>query len=254
MISRLTDQSWSHSAPVCGGCSLFDCLWKPITSLRKKKTNVILWLKNSPQETDCLYIFYLHIVFSQEWHSSRLIKDREQTTSVHMAALLTFYYFPSLLLSVTLSLSLFHPLPPFFFPDTLVACFLLSVTQMWARLRVTGERQWSRFDLDGSESEVTVIKGCSELLLAPGASINEWHETAVRCRDRQGRRNDGGQVTAAHTRPSPVMSSAGTRQKVWHRRPMCTHVYRLCKEVSEHTTTYKTLAVWGHSVKRVCLL
>ena len=85
---------------------------------------------------------------------------------------------------------------------------------MWARLRVTGERQWSRFDLDGSESEVTVIKGCSELLLAPGASINEWHETAVRCRDRQGRRNDGGQVTAAHTRPSPVMSSAGIRQRV----------------------------------------
>ena len=35
-------------------------------------------------------------------------------------------------------------------------------------LSVTGERQWSRFDLDGSESEVTVIKGCSELLLALG--------------------------------------------------------------------------------------
>ena len=222
---------------------------------------MILWLRNSPQETDCLYIFYLHIVFSQERHSSRLIKDREQTTSVHMAALLTVYYFPSLLLSVTLSLPLFHPLPRFFFfffRHTHCLLLALSVTQMWVRLRVTGERQWSRFDLDGSESEVTVIKGCSELLLAPGASINEWHETAVRCRDRLGRRNDGGQVTAAHTRPSPVMSSASTRQRVgtddWIRRPMCTHAYRLCMEVSKHTTTYKTLAVWGHSVKRVCLL
>lgn len=70
----------------------------------------------------------------------------------------------------------------------------------------------------------------------PGASINEWHETAVRPLDNQGRRPDGGRVTAAHTRPSPVRSSASSSHRV-HTLTYIRHVLRhLHPDTDVHTS------------------
>lgn len=90
------------------------CLWQ-VSFIVIKSENVShlskfqcssVWKIISPVNRLSLY-FYLHIVFSQEPYSSRLIKDWQQTTSVHMAALLTFYYFSSIF-----SLSFCLPLSP----------------------------------------------------------------------------------------------------------------------------------------------
>lgn len=60
---------------------------------------------------------------------------------------------------------------------------------------------------------MTVIKGCSELLLALGHPLMNDMKQPRDPWTGGGKWDDGGQVAAAHTRPSPVMSSADTLRK-----------------------------------------
>lgn len=160
-----------------------------------------------------------------------------------MAAVLTFYYFPSLsslsfclFLSFTLFLSFRHA----------HSRFPLAITQMSAC------RPWQLNDreadltLTPSESEVTVIKGCSELLLALGhslmndmkqrwdAGVEEWWRTgdssphtALTCAE-PGKRSAQG---------SRLNIQFGSRLHAAELRIRCAHKQRAHK--SKHTATYK---------------
>ncbi len=183
--------------------------------------------------------------------------------------------FPFLLLSVILSLSVFQPLPLLYTHThththvrTRTFLILLFYNTNVSRLSVTGERQWSRFDLDVCESALTVIKGCSELLLAPGHPLMNDMKQLWDVGDRQVEEWWRTGDSSPHIRTSPGMSSAGTLRGGSH---LNTHTWRhilswlhpdtdvnagmqaMCESVKTHIHL-QTLAVWGHSVKRVCLL
>ena len=182
-----------------------------------------------------------------------------------MAALLTFYYFPSfssLSFCLFLSFTLIPLLDTHIYTHThthththtvLLAPYNTNVS----RLSVTGERQWSRFDLDGSESEVTVIKGCSELLLALGHPLmnvmkQRWDWWTGRGR---GMMEDRWQQP---TRPSPI--AQGAHFNTHSIRPiypdgriktqMCTHAYEPCTGVK--TTQPPPNAMWRHFCQMFC--
>lgn len=148
-----------------------------------------------------------------------------------MAALLTFYYFLS---SSSLSFHLFHC-------SSLVSAErhtfpLVPSNTNVSRLNVTGERQWSRFDLDGNKRPEWAIVG-------PGASINEWHETVVRFSGGRwssgGGMMEGGWQRPTHSphlcwaQPSPRahthrLSQAATDEHgKWVVRKTCNHLQPL---------------------------
>lgn len=148
--------------------------------------------------------------------------------------------------SVSFSLS-----PSSSFLDTHIFVLALYNTNV-STLSVTGEQQWSRFDLDGSESEVTVIKGCSELLLALGHPLmndmkQPWDSGTGRgggmMEDRWQQPTHGPHLWRAQPAPSRGFTLKHTLDGTYSggciQTLMCTQAYKQRTEVSKHTTTYK---------------
>lgn len=79
----------------------------------------------------------------------------------------------------------------------------------------------------------------------PGASINEWHETAVTCEDRHGGGTGDSTLTCNELRRHVVegqhlnMHLMAHTQMAASRDCACTHACKWHTEVSKHTATYK---------------